>query len=269
MNCLFLYLPVVKMCCMIVERAVLYQQQERGNMNKKILIVLAVMLVFGLAGCGENQIPDLTDEQMQLVGEYAAITLMRYDANHRSRLVDYTFLLETPEPAASSEPEPTKEPTGMDPVDDTPVISGNGNATAAGSIEKTLELPESVSVTYLGHTLHTIYPEGEGDFVITATEGKKLLVLSFSISNATGQDQIFDLLSTNPDFRVTVNGNYTRRAWWTGLENDFTTFMGTIPAGESTEVVLVMEMDSEMADSITSISLNLKNDSKSCTIRLL
>ena len=239
-------------------------------MNKRIIVALAAsMLVLCLAGCGENQIPDLTDEQMQMMGEFTAITLMRYDANHRSRLVDYSLLLETPEPETTPEPEPTKEPSGMDPVDDTPVINANGQTAANARIEDTLELPENVNVTFMGHALHDVYPEGEEGFAITATAGKKLLVLSFSIANDSGQDQAFDLLRMAPEFRITVNGDYTRRALLTGLVNDFATFMDTIPAGGSTTTVLVVEVDSETADNISSISLKLKNDSKSCTIQLL
>ena len=37
--------------------------------------------------CG-NEIPDLTEEESQRIGEYAAVTLLKYDANNRSRLVD-------------------------------------------------------------------------------------------------------------------------------------------------------------------------------------
>ena len=266
-NCLFPYLSAARMCCMIMGKGC-YWQQERGNMSKRIVIALtAVMLVICLAGCGENQIPDLTDEQMQIMGEFTAITLMRYDANHRSRLVDYTLLLETPAPETT--PEPTKEPSGMDPVDDTPVINANGQTEAGANLAATLEFPEGVAVAYTGQALYDVYPEGEGDLTIRASEGKKLFVLSFSVSNTTDQDQTLDLLGMGPIFRITVNGNYTRRALLTMLEDDFATFMGTIPAGESITTVLVIEVDSEMADNITSTSLYLKNDSKTCTIQLL
>lgn len=224
--------------------------------------------MFGLAGCGENQIPELTDEQMQSMGEFTAITLMRYDANHRSRLVDYSLLLEPAVPDVEPEPLPTQKPAVMDPVDDTPVIGENNQAGASASVEETLELPAGINVTYIGHALYDSYPEGEEAFSIQAADGKKLLVLSFSVSNSTDQDQLVDLLHIRPEFRLTVNGSYTRRALMTLLENDLSTYAGTITAGDSIGVVLVMEVDSETAGNITSITLNLKNDSNSCTIQL-
>lgn len=239
-------------------------------MKKRILMVLtAGMLMFGMAGCGENQIPELTDDQMQRMGEFTAVTLMRYDANHRSRLVDYSLLMTTPEPEMEPEPLETQKPAGMDPVDDTPVIGGDNSAGASASVEETLGLPAGINVTYIGHALYNNYPEGEEAFTITATEGNKLLVLSFSVSNTTGQDQLVDLLHIRPEFRVTVNGDYTRRALMTLLENDLSSYAGTITAGESTTVVLVIDVDGETAENIASITLNLKNDSNSCTIQLI
>ena len=240
-------------------------------MKKRFLLFLAAgILVLGLAGCGENQIPDLTDEEMQMVGEYAAITLMRYDANHRSRLVDYSLLMETPEPEVTPEPVETKEPAGMDPVDDTPVISegiGNGSAT----MEEVLELPEGLSVVYMGEELHKIYyPEGENSALsLPAAEGKQILALSFSIMNASDQEQSVDFLSMAPEFRVTVNGTYTRRALMTNFENDMSLYKGTIPAMQSVPLAILIEVEDTDAENLSSISLNLKNESNSCTIQLL
>ena len=239
-------------------------------MKKRVLMVLAAgMLMFSLAGCGENKIPELTDDQMQTMGEFTAVTLMRYDANHRSRLVDYSYLMTTPEPEMEPEPLETQKPAGMDPVDDTPVIGNDTPTGASASVEETLDLPAGINVTYVDHALYSNYPEGEDAFTVEATEGNKLLVLNFSISNTADQDQLVDLIHIRPEFRITVNGDYTRRALMTLLENDLSTYTGTITAGGSTTVVLVIEVDGEIAENITSITLKLKNDSNSCTIQLI
>ncbi len=81
-------------------------------MNKRnfAAILIAAVMCAGLAGCGENAIPDMTDEQVKMIGEYVAVTMMKYDANHRSRLVD---LPEDKKPQPPTEPEATKEPSGM------------------------------------------------------------------------------------------------------------------------------------------------------------
>ena len=56
-------------------------------MKKRFLSGLFfICFVFLLTGCGA-QMPDLTDEQMDAVGEYAGLLLVKYDANNRIRLL--------------------------------------------------------------------------------------------------------------------------------------------------------------------------------------
>ena len=254
----------------IIELTPARGRQGGIKMKKRISIALAAgVLVMSLTGCGENQIPDMTDEQMQRIGEFTAITLMKYDAGNRSRLVDIS-LLGLPDPTPEPTLEPTPTPSGMDPVDDTPVISegiGNGSAT----MEEVLELPEGLSVVYMGEELHKIYyPEGENSALsLPAAEGKQILVLNFSIMNASDQEQSVDFLSMAPEYRVTVNGTYTRRALMTVFENDMTLYKGTIPAMQSVPLVISIEVEDADAANLSSISLNLKNDSKTYTIQLL
>ena len=227
-------------------------------------------MILGLTGCGMDRIPEMTDEQMQLIGEYTAITMMKYDANSRSRLVDYSKMLVTPEPETAPEQEP-QEPAGMDPVDDTPIVGGpsGGNGAASYSMEGVLGLPEGVSIVYTDGTLHDTYPEA-GDFTITASTGKKLLVLEFVIINASGQDQSIDFLSLEPEFRITVNGDYTRRAMLTMLDEDLSVYKGTVTSMGSASTVLVIEVDDGRAADLSSISLSVKNGSDaSYTIQLL
>ena len=39
---------------------------------KKSLITVMAVAMLGLSGCAENQIPEMTDEEMRAVGEYVA-----------------------------------------------------------------------------------------------------------------------------------------------------------------------------------------------------
>ena len=240
-------------------------------MKKRMSIALAAgMLVMSLTGCGENRIPDMTDEQMQKIGEFTAITLMKYDAGNRSRLVDISLLgLPDPTPEPTPEPTPTPTPSGMDPVDDTPVIGGvTGNSSA--TMEEVLELPEGLSVVYMGEELHKIYYEDENSALsLPAAEGKQILALSFSIMNASDQEQSVDFLSMAPEFRVTVNGTYTRRALPTVFENDMSLYKGVIPAMQSVPLAILIEVEDTDAANLSSISLNVKNESKAYTIQLL
>ena len=66
---------------------------KKKTRNWKLLP--AAFLILALTGCAENQIPDLTADQEKAVGEYVALTLMRYDAGHRSRLMDLSLYQDT------------------------------------------------------------------------------------------------------------------------------------------------------------------------------
>lgn len=235
--------------------------------GKRLTVFLtAVMLSMGLTGCGENQIPDLTDEQIQAVGEYVAITLMKYDLNHQSRLME----LKTKDIPEIVPPIPeTEEPSGMGPVDDTPVVNSPGAGMAGsttGSMRDAMGLAEGVDVAFLEHTVCDSYPNDSDSmsvgFSLDASKGKKLLVLHFSLTNTTEQEQEVDLFSSNVVYSITVNEEYTRRALTSLMPDDMGTYQGTLAAGDSSRVVLIIEIEDEMAESITSVSLRVKNEDK-------
>ena len=59
--------------------------------KKKLLgILTAAALCLGMTGCGENQMPELTDAQVKEIGQYVAFILMKYNSNGGSRLVELT-----------------------------------------------------------------------------------------------------------------------------------------------------------------------------------
>ncbi|MBQ7933442.1 MAG: hypothetical protein IJ327_01460, partial [Lachnospiraceae bacterium] len=143
------------------------------------LLVLNMMLM--LAGCG-NAIPDMSDDQMDALGEYAAITLMKYDANHRSRLVDLSkyeeeIKEEVPETTESEQEEYLDSTPEMD-ISDTDSVAPEVSTYV--SIEEFMELPAGVMVTYEGLRICESYPEGDDGndfFYLEASGDKKLVVL--------------------------------------------------------------------------------------------
>lgn len=240
--------------------------------KRKIALVCVAALL--MTGCGAT-LPEMTDEQVNVIGEYAAITLLKYDANSRSRLVDLSQIEEKEDPILPVEPEslPTEDEQPENPA--TPVIDHRGEEyledyVGADSVESFLELPEGISVIYSGYeTCQSYEEEGSLYLALEASEGKELLVLHFTLQNTSGANQEIDLIGRRDNYRVTINGSYTRAALTTMLTTDLSTYMGTVPAGGTEEVVLLVEIDPEQVPSAETISLNLKNDSKTYTIQLL
>lgn len=229
---------------------------------------VVMALVMSLTGCAENQIPTMTDEQIYEVSEYVAITLMKYDANNRSRLVelDEDDFIEK-EPVVTPKPEDS----GMKPTDDTPVIDNTPDGESEEPVESVLALSEGLQLTYVGHEVQKTYPEdiAASYFSISAAEGKQLLVLRFDLGNISQNEVSVDLLSSDESFMVTVNEEYSRRALTTMLDNDLSTYVGNLKANESKEVVLIIEVDEALANAITSITIKVQNESKKHTIRVM
>lgn len=237
---------------------------------KKQGIALVCVAVLLMTGCGAV-LPEMTDEQADAIGEYAAITLLKYDANSRSRLVDLSQIKEEavlPEELETL-PQEEKQPEEIPDVSDTPAADHQEDMWA-DSMESFLELPEGISVTYLGYeTCQSYQEENSLYFALEAAEGRELLVLRFSLQNHSEADCMVDLVDRKDQYRVTVNGSYTRIALTTMLANDLSTYMGTVPAGGAEDVVLLLEIAPEEVGTVENITLNLKDDSNAYTIQLL
>lgn len=242
---------------------------RRWISKKYIVTVMAAMLAFVMAGCGENEIPEMTKEEIQAVGEYAAITLMKYDASKRSRLVN---LPETSKPETDVPKTPVSEqkPSGMGPVDDTPIVDASQNsADDSDDLNEALGLAQGINVIYRGETVCARYPmDEEVGFAVSASKGKKLLVMNFLVANDTGEEQAVDLNARKITIRMTVNKEYSKWVLPAVLPNDLVTLDETIPAGGSVEAVLLVEIDENLAADIQSISFHLKNGENAYTIHV-
>lgn len=239
---------------------------RRWISKKNIAAVMSVMLAFAMAGCGENVIPEMTKEEIQAVGEYAAITLMKYDASKRSRLVN---LPETtkPETDVPKAPVPEQKPPGMGPVDNTPVVDSPQDK--ADDLNEALGLARGINIVYRGETVCNRYPmDEEVGVAVSATKGKKLLVMNFLVSNDTGEAQVVDLNAREITIRITVNQEFSRWALRAILPNDLVTLQETIPAGGSVDAVILVEIDENLVEDIQSISCRLINDGNAYTIHI-
>lgn len=240
--------------------------------------VVATAMIFLMTGCGSKPV-NMTPEQEALVGEYAAMALLRHDADNRSRLVsqeevearDQELLLKEQE--RQKEEQKKEEQEGMDPVEETPVIDAGGKAddNTDGSMEAFFGLPEGITISYTGQEICDSYPaDGDGNeyFALDASAGKRLLVLKFDVMNQSQTDQTVDMLSKNPVIQITVNGSYTRFALTTMLMDDLSTYKGEVAAGSTTPLVLLTELDSDVAEAVSSVTLSMKDDADNYKVQL-
>ena len=208
-----------------------------GNKKRIVCGALLCVMALGMTACG-NEIPDLTEAESQRVGEYAAVTLLKYDAE-----------------SAASE---AQAPTAQEDI--------------TTSLEDFFGLAEGVTLTYRDYQIADSYPEDESAedyFALDASTGKKLLILNFELTNGTDQEENVDFLSTASRYIITVNDGTRGNALTTMLPNDMSTYVETMAPGETQGLVLLLEVNEDMANGIQNISLRLKNTSNEYTIQLL
>lgn len=219
-------------------------------MKKWNVLLGGVAAALLMTGCGE--MPNLSQDETELISEYAVGVLLKYDTAHGRRLVDtsgYELPVEEPEPeepaAEPEEPAEEEQPEAEEPavVD----VSQDEEQTepTVTSVEQYYGIP-NIMITYQGCEMADSYPPtGEGDtlfFSMDATQGSQLLVLKFNAQNLSSEDQALNMLGYGATFRVSVNGEPSKGALATMLVNDMQTYDSIIPASTSVDLVSIVEV---------------------------
>lgn len=243
---------------------------------KKILIVCS-MVILSLFCVGCTKTIELTDEESQLVAEYAAELLLKYDRNY-----DYKFyeskedIVLTTEEVTTEEFTTEVEETTEEVVEDTTEVAPDD--TEEVTTEEVVSVPdteiipggefdvasfagvENVSIKYNYYMLADRYPsyDQEGMYIeIEAPEGYKLLVVKFNIENLTGDSQYIDLYSKELSYNIIVNDSKTAKQMLTILIDDLYTYQADIAGDSLEEAVLLFQVSDSVAESITNLKLQV------------
>ena len=260
------------------------------NRIKRISVITGLCLICGCtAGCGD-EIPEMTEEQEEIIADYSAALLLKFDSRSPSRLlpagtvehIDYV----DPGMGSPEEIQPGDEAPDID-VDSTPEYSSDDvtvndavTGTTTGSSAEA-QHPEGFSgflegtgldVSYAGfYEVLDSYPSGEdaNPFLsVEASEGNKLLVMHFNLTNVSAEDTAVNLGRYGLRYRVSLNGGGNKYIMTTLLSNDLMSYVGELPAGASEDLVAVCEISGEEADSIGSIDFTIKGQDYSTVIAL-
>ncbi|MCR5101578.1 MAG: hypothetical protein K6B41_09505 [Butyrivibrio sp.] len=148
--------------------------------------------------------------------------------------------------AASSDLESVDSDNTSSEEDSTATVLNDTNKQSLGN---------GLSLTYTGYYVSNSYPQDDDVFVISAGSGKKLLVLSFRVTNESSSSVNLDMVKVNPHFQVILNGENIGYTSITMLENDLSSYSGTIAAGEKKTLVLVKEISDSDAKGIDSLGM--------------
>ncbi len=196
--------------------------------------VIAVLLLSVCLFCGCGKLQNLSEEQEDMVVEYAAGVLLRYSDRYDLRLI-------TAEQIAKGESEESAEATATPQVTATPTpepesISGSGgtetgstenagnsdenslgtDATVSGSAveESYVSLNEVYQVkdldfSYDRYQFCKQYPENPGADMVPAKAGanETLLVVTFSIRNQSDKKKHIKLGDRDIQYKLNIEGN--------------------------------------------------------------
>lgn len=254
----------------------------------KILGVLAISAVM-LTGCIDSM-PELSSDESEMVAEYAAGLLLKYSPNYNYMLVSDDELadalnqraleelmseeetVQQTEEAAAEEKTQEKAAPEVEQAEETSKEEAPIQMLVDMGTDLVPELgfAENVMLRYQSFEICDSYPQNASGFHgIDAKEGGKLLVMHFDLENDTEEAIACHMFDYELQVRVTINDTVTRSAEELPiLPDDMMSFVGTLEAGEKTDVVAVVQMD-EMSDSdITSLMLQMTASNGGCSIKI-
>lgn len=206
---------------------------------KFIFLLLATACM--LAGCGSSKRVELTDEQNDMVAEYIAGALLRYDMRYEEKLI-YDSLEPVEEPDISPGPQP--EVTQIPEADNVPEQPEVSDTTEAGySSLNDIFSKEGISLSYKKSSFHNSYPEEKNDyFVIEPSVSNKLLVVEFKLENTSPEKKKIDLSAAGIKYSLTLGEN-SYKPLLTALPNDLRYLNTDLGGGKSKTVIVVFEVE--------------------------
>ena len=256
-------------------------------MKKKLRMILLFVLVMCMCqGCG-NDIPDMTHEQQEVITQYAAQLLLKYDAEYSTNLRDINKILAAEE-KERLEQEAIKDQNDLPPEEDTSLdveeddikdddFISDGDVVVIEPEEEFKTIQElfgfaDISIESAGYTICSSYPEtsdAEVFFSVDATEGCKFLVMKFNVTNLALDSKEVDFRTVYTRFRASINGGSLINTIKPILPNEMSSYKGSIASGETIELVLLAEVKEEQLQDISTLDLIVKltDDSTKITIQ--
>ena len=242
----------------------------------KIIGVLAISACM-LTGCIDSM-PDMTEEQSELVAEYAADMLLKYSPNYHYRIADEEEVASAEAEMETSQEEETMQEESQPSQDLSQ--TGSGETVSAGaetSVEDGAEYDlaaffgmDQFSIMYASCEVTDAYPNAESGvgFSVTAPQGYNLLVLHFDVENLGEEAAQCDLFDQISKVSVNVNDAGYVQALSTLLTNDLTTYMEDIPAGEVADAVVVVPVEQTDLDEIQTAVMQITTQDSVVNISL-
>lgn len=227
-----------------------------------LAFLLAAVLLVG--GCG-TPLHELTDEETDLVVQYAAYALAKHNIYQKDGMTNAL----PEEENTQQEQQQSKQDTQNQPT----VSPGSSGGDAKVQQQDTISLAAAIGhesdlvVTYKGYSIKDSYQEGDY-FSVNASEGKKLLIMDFQIKNPGSKEMKLDTLSMNASFLGCFDGTSWVPEKVTFGSNSLSSYDGKLKAGATQKAVLIFEISQKAAENVTTENLSVNLDGKRYSVEL-
>lgn len=228
---------------------------NRRKMKKTVCLMLAALMAVSGTGCAKSELTGMSEEEKNLYVQYSANLILRHDKNYIDRM---TYV------EAETEVQTSSNVAGTDSQNQ----AGVSDSSVALTDMNSLFQINGLDIQPAGYEVTDSYPSASSGLGMSmvAVKGYRLLVLKFAVTNTGGTDAALDMLGTKAEYKGIINDSVRMNAQVTALLNALNTYRGTIPAGGSTELVLVFQINENDADNISSVKLNLTYNDKQGTV---
>ncbi len=222
------------------------------NKFRWITVILTSCVFVSLTGC-TSAIPELTEDEQDMVTQYMADVLLKYDANYQESLLEEEELALALEEQRQKEEEARLQAEEQERLEQEKIEASKPDDIETKEPEKKAgveEMADAVGVDniefdYLGYELTSRYPQaGENElvFAMTPTAGNELLVMKFNLANVGDSEIDLDMINLGTSYAVKINSGSYATVLTSLLENDLSTLVATVPVETGTEVVLISEV---------------------------
>ena len=226
---------------------------------KRFLCIGVAMMLLLLTGCG-TQLYELTAEEEELIVHSAAYFVAKHNIQQKDG-VNGVPLPDSFEEETESEAETESEGDASGETGESSKPADEGVVLA-----ELIGHKDTLKVSYEGSYVSNSYKEGNA-YIVDAEKGKTFYVMKFKLTNTTGQDVEVNNATKSPVVKL-VSDAVTVKSEVTFLTSDFSTYQGTIKAGESVETILLFEVSEAVAEKITAPTLQITVGNSTKNIKL-
>lgn len=235
-----------------------------------LLLLMLGTLVLG--GCQEAPY-QLTETEEALIVSYSSHIISKYNIYQKDGLVYVADSEEMDEVPQKADTETNTESDTEQEVINTEIVSGN----VGGSTEETIkgELDSvygdtGLTISYETCEIADSYMDNSM-YAARPSVGKNFLIIHLSVENQTEEAIEFQNFGSNTNY--SANFQMDDGKWYLApsvislVSNEFSTFEGTIGAGETKDMVLLFEIPQQTSE-INSLILKINRNGKNFEINL-